>query len=106
MSHTYAVLQISRAAFDEIRSKFKDAGYEHAFDDAAEGGPVVNMHGVAVQALHEDPTQDRKQPRLEKTAVDGLEKMFGRFLVDDTKWLSRWIDKYGKDLIAQLRREP
>lgn len=58
MSHTYAVLQISKAAFDEIRGKLKEAGYEHAFDDAAEGGPVVDMHGVAVQAVPKTPESD------------------------------------------------
>lgn len=51
MSHTYAILQLSAAAFKEIETKCREAGYEHAFDAAAEGGLTIDMHGIAVQAL-------------------------------------------------------
>lgn len=51
MSHTYAILQLSAAAFQEIETKLHEAGYEHAFDTAAEGGLTIDMHGIAVQAL-------------------------------------------------------
>jgi hypothetical protein len=34
MTHTYAVLKVSQAVYDEIKAKFEAAGYEHAFYDA------------------------------------------------------------------------
>lgn len=49
MTYTYAILEISRAAYEEIRAKLEAAGYQHAFhkDD---GEPVIDMHGIAVKA--------------------------------------------------------
>ena len=49
-THTYAVLQISRAAYDEIRGKLLDADYGHALH-REEGFELIDMHGIAVQAL-------------------------------------------------------
>lgn len=31
MTHTYALLEVSRAVYDEIAAKFREAGYGHAF---------------------------------------------------------------------------
>lgn len=45
-THTYAVLEISNAAYDEIRAKLEAAGYQHAFMDDGE----IDMHGIAVKA--------------------------------------------------------
>ena len=45
MSHTYATLEISAQAFDEIAAKLRDAGYDHAFDD---GGMTIDMHGLGL----------------------------------------------------------
>lgn len=43
-THTYAILEVSPAAYDEIRAKLEAAGYEHAFHDG-----LVDMHGLALQ---------------------------------------------------------
>lgn len=46
-THTFVVLELSDAAYKEIRIKLKEAGYEHAFirqDDRE----VIDMHGIAV----------------------------------------------------------
>lgn len=56
MTHTYAILEISPASFEEIARKLKDAGYEHAFHferrlDATLDKPnrlLIDMHGIAV----------------------------------------------------------
>jgi hypothetical protein len=44
MSHTYAILELSKAAVDEIRKKLADNGYDHAFH----GDWIIDMHGIAV----------------------------------------------------------
>ncbi len=51
MTHTYATLEISAQAFDEIARKLKDAGYDTAFDDR---GTLIDMHGIAL-VLQEPP---------------------------------------------------
>lgn len=47
-THTYAVLQISKEAYQEIRDKLEQNGYEHQFH-----GDLVDMHGLAIQPLPE-----------------------------------------------------
>lgn len=46
-THTFAVLDLSKEAFAEIRHKLKQAGYEHAFIEQ-DGRLVIDMHGIAV----------------------------------------------------------
>lgn len=44
-THTYAVLEISQAAWDEIEAYLLDASYDHAL--TAPG--LIDMHGIALQ---------------------------------------------------------
>lgn len=46
MTHTYAVLDVSRATFDDVKRRLTDAGYEHTFHD-----DVIDMHGIALRAV-------------------------------------------------------
>jgi hypothetical protein len=48
VTHTYVVLEISPAAFAEIESKLKAAGYEHTFHEDREHGSLIDMHGIAL----------------------------------------------------------
>lgn len=53
MTHTYAILEISRACYDEISDKLKTAGYSHAFgthDDDGRKTEVIDMHGIGLRA--------------------------------------------------------
>ena len=47
MTHTYIILRISKRAFNEIKKKLADAGYEHTFHQE-NGETVIDMHGIAV----------------------------------------------------------
>lgn len=49
-THTYAILKISEAAYEEIRTKLEAAGYSHAFhaNDDAPASPIIDMHGIAI----------------------------------------------------------
>lgn len=51
MTHTYAILDVSRRTFEEIAAKLKAAEYHHAFDR-----DVIDMHGIALRA--EEPAPD------------------------------------------------
>lgn len=47
-THTYAELGLSQTAYDEIKRKLADAGYQHAFmEDGA-----IDMHGISVTLEH------------------------------------------------------
>lgn len=48
MTYTYAILEVSKAAYDEIYKKLMEAGYNQAFhkDDEA---VVIDMHGIALK---------------------------------------------------------
>lgn len=45
MTHTFAVLGVSQAAYDEIKTKLEAAGYGHAFINQ-----TINMHGIGLVA--------------------------------------------------------
>lgn len=45
-THTYAILEVSQEAYDEIHAKLKAAGYQHAFMD----GNVIDMAGIGISA--------------------------------------------------------
>lgn len=46
-THTFAILELSSAAYKEIEEKLKAAGYEDQF--LTDGGKIViDMHGIAV----------------------------------------------------------
>ena len=47
-THTYAMLEVSRAAYHEIADKLREAGYGHAFHEERDGGVVLDMQGIAL----------------------------------------------------------
>lgn len=48
MTYTYALLQVSDSAYDEIAAKLRAAGYHQAFH-VEPGEPVrIDMHGIAL----------------------------------------------------------
>jgi len=47
MTYTYAILEISKAAYDEIKNKLEVAGYSDQFHKN-DGQIVINMHGIAL----------------------------------------------------------
>jgi hypothetical protein len=48
MSYTYVILDVSPAAYAEIRAKLEAAGYGHAFH-REDDGEVIDMHGIALR---------------------------------------------------------
>lgn len=48
MSHTYAILDVSPAVYDEIRRKLADVDYPHAFHEDGQD-EVIDMHGIALR---------------------------------------------------------
>lgn len=47
MTYTYAIMEISQSAYDEIATKMRDADYGHAFGADGE----IDMHGIAVMPI-------------------------------------------------------
>lgn len=47
-THTYATLEISVPAFEEIAQKLKAAGYDHSFVVKKGEKTVIDMHGIAL----------------------------------------------------------
>lgn len=56
MTYTFAKLEVSQFAYDEIRAKLVEAGYEHAFgvDDEVE---LIDMHGIALVRAPDEEKQ-------------------------------------------------
>lgn len=58
MSHTFATLELSAAAYNEIREKLKAAGYDHAFHDDGH----LDLHGLAANTEHEAGCYSKPYP--------------------------------------------
>jgi hypothetical protein len=64
MTHTYVVMEVSGAAYTEIRDKLSAAGYDHAINSEGE----IDMHGIAIIQqpnetpiiVHESTTEQRR----------------------------------------------
>jgi hypothetical protein len=50
VTHTYAILEVCRGTFQEVRRKLEAVGYQHAFHEGSEHGEVIDMHGIALAA--------------------------------------------------------
>jgi hypothetical protein len=62
MTYTYAILEISQAAYSEIRQKLIEAGCKHVFHGSPDySQPVIDMCGIALAASRES---DRKTDSL------------------------------------------
>lgn len=46
-THTYVVLEVSAAAYEEIKAKLAAAGYEDQFHEE-DGETLIDMHGIAI----------------------------------------------------------
>jgi len=55
-THTFAELEVSAAAYDEIAAKLRAAGYDHAFVNGA-----IDMHGIGLTRGPE-PVAPRHRP--------------------------------------------
>lgn len=47
-TRTYAILEVSKEAYDEITKRLQAAGYTHAFQQT-DSGTVIDMDGIALQ---------------------------------------------------------
>lgn len=61
-THTYALLEISGPAFNEIAQKLMKAGYQHAFDGKGE----IDMHGIGLVA---DPNAKSGDTTIEALSI-------------------------------------
>lgn len=64
MSHTYALLELTPSAFEEIYEKLKLAGYGHAFIKKRGEATVIDMHGIGVSANKSSVPQPHTMSRL------------------------------------------
>jgi hypothetical protein len=51
MTYTHVLLEVSQSAYDEIATKLRTAGYDHAFNEHGE----IDMHGIALVPADEPP---------------------------------------------------
>ena len=63
MTYTYVILEISKAAYVEIKDKLHKAGYDHTFHED-EGRIVIDMAGIALAAeVVPNETKRKTRPR-------------------------------------------
>lgn len=48
-TYTYVTLEVSSAAYQEIKALLEKAGYQHAFHEDRQDGVLIDMHGLALK---------------------------------------------------------
>ena len=71
MTHTFAVLPVTKPTFNEIKKKLNDAGYDHCLIGGGKGSPLkIDMSGIALAI--EDMPQTAEQVTAEKMRIIGM----------------------------------
>lgn len=83
MTHTYAILEISPDAYQEIREALAQAGYHHAFHQE-EGRDLIDMHGIAVAVPKSEIPPHQQRVIFEKKALDAKLTKLNAFLSTPT----------------------
>jgi len=53
-THTFSVLPVTQSAFDEIKAKLNEAGYDHAVIGGGKGSPItIDMSGIGLEVEKE-----------------------------------------------------
>jgi len=53
-TYTFALMQVSKATYDEIKQKLEEAGYGHAIQEDG----ALDMHGIGLTT--KDPDDDER----------------------------------------------
>jgi hypothetical protein len=73
-AYTYAILEVSDAAYEEIKNRLEIAGYQHTFNQDHEHGIVIDLHGLALAKQKGDSMAKKdakdKEKGTKKTAKD------------------------------------
>lgn len=79
-THTSAILEVSKATYEEIAAKLKAAGYDHAFLQGRYGPEHVDMNGIMLR---------REQPAFDhsKRTTKYFEKTLGFCICKDCEKL-------------------
>jgi hypothetical protein len=97
-THTYALLEISAPAFNEIAQKLAKAGYAHAFT----GNREIDMHGIG---LAPDPNIKPGTTTIETLSILSARTKEGKVQLRVNEAQSRHPDLGGTDIeMAHLNR--
>jgi len=79
-THTFAEMQISGKAYDEIRAKLEDAGYGHALLPM-EGGVTLDMHGIGLTRAPEPVGFVKSECKLSDADVAEIRRSIAEGLI-------------------------
>ncbi len=71
MTHTYAIAEVSRSAYDEIRAILIDAGYQQAIHRDG-NSEVLDMHGIALRAKVDVAPAPSVTPTCKECGAPGM----------------------------------
>jgi len=102
-THTYAILKISKEAFEEIAGKLMEADYIHCFH---RDGAVIDMHGIALQAAKPEQSVPR-EIRVTWPELQGRPRLTTPFLVDPetVRQLGRRVQAATRRPVSRIPRD-
>lgn len=82
MTHTFAILEVSAAAYDEIAAKLRAANYDHCFTEYGEPHCDIDMHGIGLKREQQQMVAGVVLPPIDlsdrvQNILDAIETMSG-----------------------------
>lgn len=96
-TYTFAIMEVSKETYEEIKRKMVEAGYDHVFH-SHENGPVIDMVGIAIQAEEQKENRDDVIARLRKVNDDFV-KQLSELMIEYEKlkeYKAAWEAKEGR----------
>lgn len=109
-TRTYAELEISRAAYEEIAKKLRAAGYDHVFLPSSpqpDAHETIDMHGIALVCAPE-----KTAPPIDPQLLDDTRKLLGKkpynhpsnFCWNDNYFAKSLTDRWGERACEAARK--
>jgi hypothetical protein len=87
-TYTFALLEVSAAAYDEIKAKLTEAGYAHSLNDRDALQPI-DMHGIGLVRAGRQRVADIKA-QLEKNDSAVIDRNGTEFLIMEDEEPTGW----------------
>lgn len=62
-TRTFVTMDLSQAAFEEIKAKLQAAGYFHAINHLPYVGECLDMHGIAITAEKQTNKEEKQNDK-------------------------------------------
>lgn len=90
-THSFAIMEVSQSAYDEIKAKLEEAGYDHAVWEEGDDGTLLAMNGIALALERPKPTEVTYQVTKAQAEEQVEKAKEGLALVVNGPHMGAWV---------------